>query len=152
SEALLDELWDFVDRSEFAWEHVWRVGDLVLWDNRCTMHRRRLRPQFAPDHAPHPSQGRSAAGVTGALRLASRRYHAERWRASSPAGHPNGISKQCPTPRPTASPTIQTAPITTPPCWNATSVSASRASRSPTSKSIASARAGSGWLPASPRT
>jgi len=40
SEALLDELWSFVERPEFAWEHVWRVGDLVLWDNRCTMHRR----------------------------------------------------------------------------------------------------------------
>lgn len=40
SEALLDELWDFVARPEFAWEHSWRVGDLVLWDNRCTMHRR----------------------------------------------------------------------------------------------------------------
>ena len=40
SEALLDELWDVVARPEFAWEHVWRVGDLVLWDNRCTMHRR----------------------------------------------------------------------------------------------------------------
>jgi taurine dioxygenase len=40
SEALLDELWSFVDRPEFAWEHVWRAGDLVLWDNRCTMHRR----------------------------------------------------------------------------------------------------------------
>jgi len=40
SEALLNELWRFVDRPEFAWEHVWRVGDLVLWDNRCTMHRR----------------------------------------------------------------------------------------------------------------
>jgi taurine dioxygenase len=40
SEALLNELWAFVDRSEFAWEHVWRVGDLVLWDNRCTMLRR----------------------------------------------------------------------------------------------------------------
>jgi taurine dioxygenase len=40
SEALLDELWSFVARPEFAWEHVWRVGDLVLWDNRCTMHRR----------------------------------------------------------------------------------------------------------------
>ena len=40
SEALLDELWSFVDRPEFTWEHVWRVGDLVLWDNRCTMHRR----------------------------------------------------------------------------------------------------------------
>jgi taurine dioxygenase len=40
SEALLNQLWDFVARAEFAWEHVWRVGDLVLWDNRCTMHRR----------------------------------------------------------------------------------------------------------------
>jgi len=40
SEALLNELWAFVDRSEFAWEHAWRVDDLVLWDNRCTMHRR----------------------------------------------------------------------------------------------------------------
>jgi len=40
SEALLDELWSFVARPEFAWEHAWRVGDLVLWDNRCTMHRR----------------------------------------------------------------------------------------------------------------
>jgi taurine dioxygenase len=44
SEALLDELWQFVERpelrSKFSWEHVWRVGDLVMWDNRCTMHRR----------------------------------------------------------------------------------------------------------------
>ncbi|HXP73148.1 MAG TPA: TauD/TfdA family dioxygenase [Stellaceae bacterium] len=40
SEALLNELWSVVDRPEFAWEHTWRVGDLVLWDNRCTMHRR----------------------------------------------------------------------------------------------------------------
>ena len=40
SEALLDELWGLVQQSEYTWEHVWRVGDLVLWDNRCTMHRR----------------------------------------------------------------------------------------------------------------
>jgi len=40
SEALLDELWQFVKQPEFSWEHVWRVGDLVMWDNRCTMHRR----------------------------------------------------------------------------------------------------------------
>lgn len=40
SEALLDELWSYVAQPEFSWEHVWRVGDLVLWDNRCTMHRR----------------------------------------------------------------------------------------------------------------
>jgi taurine dioxygenase len=40
SEALLDALWSYVSRPEFSWEHAWRVGDLVLWDNRCTMHRR----------------------------------------------------------------------------------------------------------------
>jgi taurine dioxygenase len=40
SDALLDELWSYTDRAEFAWHTVWRVGDLVLWDNRCTMHRR----------------------------------------------------------------------------------------------------------------
>ena len=28
------------DRVEFTWYHEWKVGDLVLWDNRCTMHRR----------------------------------------------------------------------------------------------------------------
>jgi taurine dioxygenase len=40
SDALLDELWSYTDRAEFVWHTVWRVGDLVLWDNRCTMHRR----------------------------------------------------------------------------------------------------------------
>ena len=27
-------------RDELTWTHHWRVGDLVMWDNRCTMHRR----------------------------------------------------------------------------------------------------------------
>lgn len=40
SEALLDELWQYATRDAFTWPHAWRVGDLVLWDNRCTMHRR----------------------------------------------------------------------------------------------------------------
>jgi taurine dioxygenase len=40
SEALLDTLWSYVDREEFGWQTAWQVGDLVLWDNRCTMHRR----------------------------------------------------------------------------------------------------------------
>ena len=40
SEALLNELWSYADREELAWYNQWRVGDLVLWDNRCTMHRR----------------------------------------------------------------------------------------------------------------
>jgi taurine dioxygenase len=40
SEALLDELWRIATRDEFTWYNSWRPGDLVLWDNRCTMHRR----------------------------------------------------------------------------------------------------------------
>ncbi|HZT86727.1 MAG TPA: TauD/TfdA family dioxygenase [Stellaceae bacterium] len=40
SEALLDELWDYATRPELAWYQQWRPGDLVLWDNRCVMHRR----------------------------------------------------------------------------------------------------------------
>jgi taurine dioxygenase len=40
SEALLDALWAYAARKEFAWYNEWRVGDLVMWDNRCTMHRR----------------------------------------------------------------------------------------------------------------
>ena len=40
SEALLDRLWDHATRSEHAYAHRWRPGDLLLWDNRVTMHRR----------------------------------------------------------------------------------------------------------------
>jgi len=40
SEALLDALWAHIDRPELRYEHKWRVGDLLLWDNRSTMHRR----------------------------------------------------------------------------------------------------------------
>ncbi len=40
SESLLDELWSHANREELEWCNEWRVGDLVLWDNRCTMHRR----------------------------------------------------------------------------------------------------------------
>jgi taurine dioxygenase len=40
SEALLDELWSYATRDDIAWGHHWQPGDVVLWDNRCTMHRR----------------------------------------------------------------------------------------------------------------
>jgi len=40
SERLLDELWAHATRDELTWYQQWRVGDLVMWDNRCTMHRR----------------------------------------------------------------------------------------------------------------
>lgn len=40
SESLLDALWAFATRPEFTWRHQWAPGDLVVWDNRCTLHRR----------------------------------------------------------------------------------------------------------------
>ena len=40
SEDLLDEIWSFCTQRQFVYEHVWQVGDLVMWDNRCTVHRR----------------------------------------------------------------------------------------------------------------
>ncbi|MEM1102905.1 MAG: TauD/TfdA family dioxygenase [Pseudomonadota bacterium] len=35
---LLQELVDFVTQDEFVYRHKWRVGDLLVWDNRCTLH------------------------------------------------------------------------------------------------------------------
>lgn len=40
SEALLDALWAHAMNPENAWYQRWRVGDLVLWDNFATVHRR----------------------------------------------------------------------------------------------------------------
>ena len=40
SEALLNELWAHATQPEFTWYQKWRVADLVMWDNRCTLHRR----------------------------------------------------------------------------------------------------------------
>jgi taurine dioxygenase len=40
SEALLDALWAHATQSQFAFRQEWRLHDLILWDNRCTLHRR----------------------------------------------------------------------------------------------------------------
>lgn len=39
SDALLDELEAWVDQDRFHYCHNWSVGEAVVWDNRCTMHR-----------------------------------------------------------------------------------------------------------------
>ena len=38
--ALLDEVYESAIRDDFVYAHQWQVGDLVLWDNGFTMHRR----------------------------------------------------------------------------------------------------------------
>lgn len=47
---LLLDLTEFATRERFVYSHVWRVDDLVMWDNRSTMHRgRRFDPNEARD-------------------------------------------------------------------------------------------------------
>ena len=40
SEAMLAQLYDIGERREFIYEHVWKLGDFLMWDNRCTIHAR----------------------------------------------------------------------------------------------------------------
>jgi alpha-ketoglutarate-dependent 2,4-dichlorophenoxyacetate dioxygenase len=47
-QALLAELMEVATQPQFVYRHKWRVGDLVIWDNRCTMHR--ATPFDATDH------------------------------------------------------------------------------------------------------
>ena len=38
--ALLDQLWRHCGTPDNVWSQQWQVDDLIIWDNRCTMHRR----------------------------------------------------------------------------------------------------------------
>jgi alpha-ketoglutarate-dependent taurine dioxygenase len=80
SEALLNELWAHATQPRFVYEHRWAPGDVVVWDNRATLHKRdpfdpqtrRVlyaaqveghRPFEAPDaltRPPHPRAGEKA--------------------------------------------------------------------------------------------
>ena len=39
SDALLDELIAHATQPKYEYRHAWRLGDIVIWDNRCTMHK-----------------------------------------------------------------------------------------------------------------
>jgi taurine dioxygenase len=40
SDAILDQLYAIGERREFIYEHVWKLSDFLMWDNRCTIHAR----------------------------------------------------------------------------------------------------------------
>ncbi len=44
SNALLQKLFDHQEQPKFVYEHVWRPGDILMWDNRCTLHARSYFP------------------------------------------------------------------------------------------------------------
>src|ERR1700689_5137667 len=41
---VLNALFDHQEQRQFVYEHVWRPHDVLLWDNRCTLH---ARPNFS---------------------------------------------------------------------------------------------------------
>ena len=45
SQDLLNFLFGHQRKSKFVYEHQWRVGDLILWDNRCSVHARTDFPE-----------------------------------------------------------------------------------------------------------
>jgi alpha-ketoglutarate-dependent 2,4-dichlorophenoxyacetate dioxygenase len=66
---LLAELITFATQPRFVHQHQWRAGDLVVWDNRCTLHRARpyddahhrrdMRRTTVEDSGPTLEQSRS---------------------------------------------------------------------------------------------
>lgn len=40
SDSLLDALWQHASQDRLAWHHSWKVGDILIWDNRCCLHHR----------------------------------------------------------------------------------------------------------------
>jgi taurine dioxygenase len=46
SDELLALLFAHQEQRQFIYEHVWRVGDILIWDNRCTLH---ARTDFSAD-------------------------------------------------------------------------------------------------------
>jgi len=45
SERILNQLFDLIESPEFIYEHVWRLGDVVMWDNRVAVHGRTWFPK-----------------------------------------------------------------------------------------------------------
>ena len=68
SEALLDELLTFACQPPRVYHHDWQVGDLVVWDNRCVLHRASpLEPRPAPGDEAHAGLGRPGHGRGGGV-------------------------------------------------------------------------------------
>jgi taurine dioxygenase len=45
SADILEQLYEIGERPEFIFEHVWQLGDFLMWDNRCTIHARTYFPK-----------------------------------------------------------------------------------------------------------
>ncbi len=48
SEAALEQLFDISEEPAIVYEHKWALGDLVIWDNWCSIHARKDFPREEP--------------------------------------------------------------------------------------------------------
>jgi alpha-ketoglutarate-dependent 2,4-dichlorophenoxyacetate dioxygenase len=77
--ALLDELYAFATQERFIYVHGWRPWDLVIWDNRCTLHRatslptdrheRDVRRTTINEYGPERSADQFAWHASGVARI-----------------------------------------------------------------------------------
>ena len=50
AQSCIDELITFITAPGCTFEHEWRAGDVIMWDNRAVLHRGRPWPADAPRH------------------------------------------------------------------------------------------------------
>ncbi len=65
--ALIDELVGFITQDRFVYRHRWRAGDVLVWDNRCTLHTGTLYDDQKYDRLMHRlwAKGEPVIGVGG---------------------------------------------------------------------------------------
>ena len=94
SNAILDQLYEIGERREFIFEHVWKLGDFLMWDNRCTIHartdfpkeERRLLLRRCWSKASRFMVSFTRSARDEGIRRKSRHLHGSRpWKGSSPA-------------------------------------------------------------------
>lgn len=70
SQGLLAELIDHVTAPGHTWLHAWQPGDVIMWDNRCVLHRGRPWPDDQPRHIVRTTITATDADGLAALRAA----------------------------------------------------------------------------------
>jgi alpha-ketoglutarate-dependent 2,4-dichlorophenoxyacetate dioxygenase len=71
AQALLERLIEEAAKPEFTYLHRWQPGDVVMWDNRATMHRGRPWPDHLPRHMVRTTISATDADGLASLRAAA---------------------------------------------------------------------------------
>jgi len=80
---LLDELMTAATAPRTSYVHNWRSGDVVMWDNRATMHRGRPWPEHEARLMVRTTISATAVDGLDSMRAASRRAAESRWHEAS---------------------------------------------------------------------